>query len=572
MKKTTVAKGLALFLALAAGCWLGYAQIMPPSVPKGFVEQHVTLEQAQPGPDLGLMLSHIKAMSAEVHSVDSPGQIKAQAYLMEQLAQMGLSYEVESYELTIPEVLELETERSEYRGKIMKDTEESIREYAGIGDKPTMNLHNVIVKLDAPDTDETILFVAHTDSVKFGPGAFDDIVSCAGMLEALRMLKDTTPVRDLVFLFSDGEEQGLLGAAKYVADHPEMKEITRLAVNLEARGNTGAVLMFETTPNNYAMVNTYRAATQRPVSVSIATAVYRMMQNDTDLTRFMMQDYPGLNFAVIEGAEVYHTPEDNYEGFNRNSAMHYLQTITSMAQYFATEPTLNLTSDEDAVFFPLLPGNLVVMSQTVSNVLCYGAVALLLVLLIWLGYHKRVRVGTLVGSMLTQILVLAVAGGLSYGLVQWVTAANNLSSYQDFLRYPHAQTVFFAMLLGLTALGALVFWAIFRKNDSPLSVALGTLPLFALLAVGTTLFFPSANFLFSLPLLAALVCALLASLWCDGAILPVCLLAVGALLLFTPIVYLVFVALNLSMSFAAVALFQLPATLIWGAMALTKKK
>ena len=90
-----------------------------------------------------------------------------------------------------------------------------------------------------PQSEEAVLFVAHTDSVKYGPGAFDDIVSVAAMLEGLRQLQGVIPLRDMVFLFTDGEEQGLLGAAKYVENHPDMAARTRLWLTWRP-GATGA--------------------------------------------------------------------------------------------------------------------------------------------------------------------------------------------------------------------------------------------------------------------------------------------------------------------------------------------
>ena len=380
---------LVLLISLVAGLVLGYQQILPPGVPKGFTEKATALEQAQAGPDLALMLSHLKAMASQVHSVDSDGIRVTHAYLKEQLSKMGYAYREESYALTMEEIMQLERERTDYRKRPFTATPDSIRSYAGIGDKPTMDLVNIVVHLDAPDTQETLIFVAHTDSVKAGPGAFDDTVSVSALLEALRLLKDQAPLRDLVFLFADGEEQGMLGAAKFVQDHPELQAVTKMVYNIEARGNQGTLMMFETTGSNFAMARSYAESVPQPFAMSIAGTVYRSMRNDTDLTRFMMAGYPGMNFAVIQGAEVYHTKDDSFENFSRDSAWHYLQSVTALVLNAASAETLDLQAKEDGVFFPMLRGNLPVIRQGAANILAYAAAALFMAVTIFMLIKGR---------------------------------------------------------------------------------------------------------------------------------------------------------------------------------------
>ena len=70
------------------------------------------------------------------------------------------------------------------------------------------------------------------------------------MLETLRALKSSPPLKnDTVFLFTDGEEVGLLGATAFVKEHPWAKDIG-VALNFEARGSSGPSFMFETSDGN----------------------------------------------------------------------------------------------------------------------------------------------------------------------------------------------------------------------------------------------------------------------------------------------------------------------------------
>lgn len=570
MKKVSKALSALLMIAvLAAGCMLGYQQIAPISTPAGFTEKPVTINEAQAGPDLDLMLSHLKVMASDVHSVCSPGLEVTRTYLTAQLDAMGLPYVVEDYPITIEDVIALNAERAEFRGKKSRDTAESIRDYAGLEPDAThMPLKNVVVTLDCPDTDDAVIFVAHMDSVKFGPGAMDDTISCVALMEALRLQKDQPLKRDLVFLFSDGEEQGMLGAAMYVKSHPEMKDRTQMVVNFEARGNTGALLMFETTENNLGLVRHFANSVTTPVGFSIATQVYHMMSNDTDLSWFMMYGYPGINFSVIEGAEVYHTAEDTYEGFNRASAAHYLETATDIVRYMATADLRDVHADQDAVFFPFFKGNQVVMSTATAKVLGYAAAVLGIVAMALAIIRKRASFGGLLAETGIQLAAMILPAGIGFGVIKAIAGANNLVSANDFLRYPPAFGIFAGLVVVGLIINLLLHLWLNKKQHTPLSMAAGLIPLLLAADLGTLLAFPAASYLFFLPLLLLSATVILLSLLKKGLCIaaPICYVAtvLTAMLLFTPIAYLVYVALNLSMSYAAVALAMIPASLAFG--------
>src|SRR5581483_7420809 len=108
---------------------------------------------------------------------------------------------------------------------------------------------------------KAVLLVAHYDGVEAGPGASDDAAGCAALLEAIRAIRarKTPLVHDVIALFTDGEESGLLGAAAFVREHRWAKDVA-FALNFEARGTTGRSYMFETGPGNLDAVRQLRAA------------------------------------------------------------------------------------------------------------------------------------------------------------------------------------------------------------------------------------------------------------------------------------------------------------------------
>src|SRR5690606_17419180 len=96
---------------------------------------------------------------------------------------------------------------------------------------------------------KALMLMAHNDSVVFGPGASDDGSGVVVMLESLRAMKEHPPLQnDIIFLFTDGEEAGLLGPKSFL-QHPWYGDVG-MVINFEARGHYGPGYMYETSPEN----------------------------------------------------------------------------------------------------------------------------------------------------------------------------------------------------------------------------------------------------------------------------------------------------------------------------------
>ncbi len=90
---------------------------------------------------------------------------------------------------------------------------------------------------------KAVLLMAHYDGVEAGPAASDDGAGSAALLETVRALRarKTPLAHDVIVLFTDGEEAGLLGAAAFVREHPWAKDVA-VVVNFEARGTSGPIV------------------------------------------------------------------------------------------------------------------------------------------------------------------------------------------------------------------------------------------------------------------------------------------------------------------------------------------
>ena len=127
------------------------------------------------------------------------------------------------------------------------------------------SVENIVARLKGTSgSSDAVLLAAHYDSVPSGPGAADDGAGVAAILETLRALRAGPILRnDLILLLTDGEEDGLLGASAFMAEHPWAKDV-RVAVNFEARGNAGASQMFETSAQNGRLIELYANALPHP--------------------------------------------------------------------------------------------------------------------------------------------------------------------------------------------------------------------------------------------------------------------------------------------------------------------
>ena len=119
-------------------------------------------------------------------------------------------------------------------------------------------VRNVIATIPGRGPGRHLLLDAHYDSTPTGPGAADDGLGVATLLEVGSILKATPPLRPVTLLFNEGEEFGLNGSAAFVRTDPLAREVDSL-INIDARGVSGPALMFETQRAEWRCVVDLRA-------------------------------------------------------------------------------------------------------------------------------------------------------------------------------------------------------------------------------------------------------------------------------------------------------------------------
>src|SRR3954447_2274588 len=180
-------------------------------------------------------------------------------------------------------------------------------------------VRNVIAVI-GPRTGKAVLLNAHYDSTLAGPGAADDGIGVATLLEVGSVLQHQPLKRPVILLFNEGEELGLIGARAFLAD-PLSRNVDSL-INLEARGVRGPVNMFETSRPNGAAIRLFSKAVRRPVANSLSTDVYRLLPNYTDVNSFSERGWLTLNLAPIGNETRYHSPGDDVTALDPATLQH----------------------------------------------------------------------------------------------------------------------------------------------------------------------------------------------------------------------------------------------------------
>lgn len=355
-------------------------------------------------------------------------------------------------------------------------------------------VENVIARGRGQGSGQAVMLAAHYDSVRAGPGASDDAMGVAALLEIAREVRGQRFRNDLGFLISDGEEAGLLGAEAFAADPALMREIA-VIVNVENRGTYGTSNMFETTRGNRWLIRHLSAALPHPQATSLYQTVYDLLPNDTDASVFKRDGKAVLNFAAIRGVHWYHTPLDDLAHASPRTLQHHRENALSMLRVLA-DADLAARSRDDAVYFDVLGFFLIwwPASWTIW-------IALLSLTLLLFAARKTEPRAMTFGVLTTFATILfAALGGFA---VSWL--ARLRSGDANWVAYP-APSVAAMWLTGLAA--ALFAAALFRRRSTERAMLFGSAMVFHAAAVVLALTLPGPSFLFLVPAVLVTVTAI----------------------------------------------------------------
>lgn len=400
---------------------------------------------------------------------------------------------------------------------------------------------NIIAKLPGETPGPAIALVAHYDSVPAGPGAGDDGSGVASLLEIARILKaEAAPQYPTLFIFTDGEEAGLLGATAFVQRHPLAKDIGAV-VNVEARGTRGPSLLFETVNRDAWLIDRYASFAKRPVVSSLFSSVYEKMPNDSDLSVFGERGIPGVNFAFLGGVEHYHTPLDDIANLRLDSLQHHGENALAMVRGLAASK-LDAPRSGKAVYFDVLSLGIIRWDASLSLPLSVTAL-FGTSLLLFFARRQDIAVGESLLSFGAFFLALAVALMTSWAIANTVAL---LGVTRNWVAYPGP------MLLGFAAVGALsmALSASLVQRATPVASLLGVSLGMSALSIAASTLLPGASYLFIVPALGAVLvgAVLIRPGACESKVFPALLaspaLAGGAVCF--PVIALLYDAVGLA--------------------------
>ena len=302
-------------------------------------------------------------------------------------------------------------------------------------------VQNIVATLPGIDRDAlAVLVMSHYDTVHNSPGAADDSAGVAAALEIARALQaGPTPARDVIFLFTDGEEPGLLGAEAFFTRDP-LRDHVGVVINMEARGDAGRAAMFQTGPDSGDLIGVYARAAHQPTANSLAAAVYQRMPNDTDFTHALRKGLPGLNFAFIDDQLAYHTPLATPDHLNQGSLQNLGDQALPVVRALATGAALPAKSP-DLIYSDVLALGLVAYPVNVG----WAILAVAGLLIVFTGYRAlRGKAVTLMEILrgIAGFLLLAASAVLALHL------AGRLIGIGDQQRYYAVLGQFNALLPG----------------------------------------------------------------------------------------------------------------------------
>lgn len=451
-------------------------------------------------------------------------------------------------------------------------------DYPILNDLAKGRVVNVVARIPGSERDPSraVLIVAHYDSVPISYGAADDGAGVAAILETARALTQQPRLRnDVIFLVTDAEELCLCGAKMFAKSDPWAAEVA-VVVNFEARGVSGPSIMFETSPDNRALISQYATAANHPAASSLSYEVYRRMPNNTDLTVFKKAGYPGVNFAFIGEAQNYHTPNDTIEHLDIRSLQHHGENMLSLARRFgdsdlgafrrsAPEGGGDIKDESkpaeanaaNAVYFDVLSWKVARYPDWLNWPLAVlGVAALAGVAWAALRGGRVTRGGIIAGALFVPVALGALIAFEQVRLRFFAVASSGRHLPPEVFN----NASFAALALGVAALMTAAMIALARRWNG-FSLAVGAWIWIAILWVACVVAVPGATYLFAWPLLFG-VGTMAWRLWADAPgrseiLTPRAAFAISALgavpaaVIFTPVIYLVFLAMSLRM-FAAI--------------------
>ncbi len=447
---------LALLAAVAVGSHVSHNP--PPPQPASAPADQFSASRA---------IAHVEQIAAEPHPVGSEANARARNYITGHLRVLGL-------------------EPAVFSGPVVR----------GLSVGFVENIH---ARIPGRASTGAVVLVAHYDSVPGGPGAADDGAGVAAILETARAILAGPRLRnDIHILVTDGEEPGLLGAHAFVESgmlDPERSVI----LNLEARGTSGPLWMFETSDSNADLIAALSTIDDPPIAASMTAAFYQMLQAtgaNTDFTTFREAGFKGMNFAITNDLARYHTTTDSVENLDPASLQHHGQIMLALTRSFGGKDIDTIAAAANATYFTVL-GRLVSYPVDLATPLALLAGAGYAATL-WYARRRKIRLLAVGAAAASLPVAMTTTAALAFGA--WWALGRLRSGYLSLAHGMTYQPHWYQAAFVLMAITVTVGWyLLLRRRLTPTEVSLGVLGWLTIGAVTAGFLLPDGAYLFTWP-------------------------------------------------------------------------
>jgi len=287
-----------------------------------------------------------------------------------------------------------------------------------------VTLRNIVARRVGTLPGDAVLLCAHHDTTRDSPGAGDDGMGVAIVLEAAAALTgEPWKGRDVVLLITDGEEAGLLGARHFVNNHPWREKIGTV-INVDNRGVSGPSILYETVgPDDARILQSIAPAVGPVVGNSLYAMIAAAMPNGSDLMVFREAGVRGINLAVIGGHEHYHAATDTWENADLDALQDLGDAVVTSVFSLAVDPADREPSTGNAVFLDVGGGRLAWWPER-TGIVISGGCLVLITGMGWLGAKRRMKssMDVLVAACLTTpcLLLAGLLAGVALSAPQWL--------------------------------------------------------------------------------------------------------------------------------------------------------
>lgn len=457
------------------------------------------------------------------HPPGSPEHARVRDYLVDRLEELGLETQVQTAQSMVQ------------RGTFAR----------------TATVRNVIGRLPGTNPNGgALLLTAHYDSREQSHGAGDDGSGVVAILEAVRASEAIGLLEnDVIVLFTDAEELGLLGARAFVDQHPWMADVS-LAISFEMRGGGGPSIMFETRDENGWIIRELAAFDPHPFANSMSYEVYQRMPNDTDFTPFREAGVQGLNFAAIDNAHVYHQSYDRPENLSEETLQHHGIRALAALRHFGNMD-LSEVSAPNVVYFSVPLLGLIVYEQFFVYALA-GLIALLVGMAALVAVRRGARPGRIVGSVVLSAVSAGLSAGVAIGVLSLVEG--NHAEFGTLHGSAIHSEGWYVVAIAAAAFTIVVTLSTLARRWLHLSeIALGALILPAIAAIAVSFVAPLAAMNLQWPVVASALALLAAAALGPRIQAPVGAIGAGlaaavVLLIMSPVIELLWLALSIRMA------------------------